>query len=227
MLPDSRISSADLADATALSTRSKTRIDRELVGGTSVRFAGTATAGFDHIDTDAMEELDEDSLLQAMDSGVVAQSVLDVWDNEPFCRRELLERVDIATPHIAGYSFDGKLRGTEMVYTSLCDYFDLAPSWDSAVLLPPSPVPECVLHSAEGKEESALLALIRIIYDITDDDKAIRPEVLPGREEHAELFTRLRKEYPVRREFSGTIVTLADPNAALKSTLATLGFRLT
>lgn len=70
--------------------------------------------------------IDEQALLDAIDKGVVGQAVIDTWENEPAINLELLDRAYIATPHIAGYSADGKANASNMVIDALCRHFGVA-----------------------------------------------------------------------------------------------------
>jgi erythronate-4-phosphate dehydrogenase len=65
--------------------------------------------------------VDEDALLRAMDEGLVRQTIIDTWESEPDINLELLQRAFIATPHIAGYSADGKANATRMVLEALSE----------------------------------------------------------------------------------------------------------
>lgn len=80
--------------------------------------------------------VDEKALAEALDSKLLAGAVLDAWIGEPNIDLELLKRVNIGTPHIAGYSLDGKIRGTEMIHEALCGFLKIQPSWNSATVLP-------------------------------------------------------------------------------------------
>ncbi|MEI6809744.1 MAG: 4-phosphoerythronate dehydrogenase, partial [bacterium] len=70
------------------------------------------------------------ALLDAMSRNVVARSVIDTWDPEPAYPQELMTRVNIATPHIAGHSFEGKVMGTLMVYREACRHMGIEPTWN-------------------------------------------------------------------------------------------------
>jgi erythronate-4-phosphate dehydrogenase len=123
--------------------------------------------------------IDNAALLQRIEQHNDLRVVLDVWENEPAINGELLAQVDIGTPHIAGYSAEGKLRGTEMVYEALCQFLRR----DHTVLP--------VVLGGEAKP-----------YDIFADDAALR-EQFPV--DGARAFDRLRKLYPVRREYAVSI----------------------
>jgi len=146
--------------------------------------------------------------------------VLDVWEGEPAISTELLEQVDLGTPHIAGYSLDGKLRGTEMIYRAACEHFGQSGQWRVADNLPAGSVIEC--------NESGVTAMLRAAvfstYDIRADDACLRTMFsLPAGEQPA-YFDQLRKEYPVRREFSTTSVLVDDADSECEPVLRGLGF---
>jgi erythronate-4-phosphate dehydrogenase len=168
---------------------------------------------------------DEAALHRALDGGRLGGAVLDVWEEEPALDPRLLERVDLATPHIAGYSFDGKVRGTEMIVNAAREHFGLDGAWRAGALLPPPAVPVCELDPAGRSCQSLLHEAVSAVYDITADDAALRaglaePATLPAR------FDRLRKEYPRRREFPNTTVRLRGPAPEAAAALAGLGFAL-
>ncbi|MCX7886676.1 MAG: 4-phosphoerythronate dehydrogenase [Verrucomicrobiae bacterium] len=156
--------------------------------------------------------LDNRALLQAPLEGLV----LDVWENEPDLLPGLLQKTDIGTPHIAGYSFDGKVNGTRMIYEATCSFFGLMPNWQPQ--LPPPPVPKVELDATGLAEEEALRRVVSSVYDITADDRALRAA--------PHQFDRLRAEYPVRREFFNTAVLLRNAPEQLRQMCAALGFKL-
>ncbi|MFG1491526.1 4-phosphoerythronate dehydrogenase, partial [Oceanospirillum sp. HFRX-1_2] len=100
-------------------------------------------------------------------------TVLDVWESEPNIDHELLELVDVGTPHIAGYSLDGKLGGTEMVYLSVCQYFGLPARKKLGQLIPEPPLRKLSFSSQAHRWQSTLTA-IRACYDVRNDDMAMR-----------------------------------------------------
>jgi len=356
VVPDGEITPADIAAADALVTRSKTRINADLLAGSNVRFVGTATAGFDHIDTAWLEQagivwtqapgcnansvaeyitaawlklaveqhwqldqmalgvigvgqvgsrvvkkaealgmtvlkndpplraetgdpdllpledvihhadiltlhvpltydgpwptfhlvdtrllarmtpgvvfmnasrgevVDTDALLLGMDEGVIAHAVLDVWEHEPFPAPAIMTRADLATPHIAGYSIDGKLKGTLQIYRELCHFFELSPTWTPPAL--PSPEhPECTLVAME-RDEEMLWQAVHNAYDIEADDQRMRTCLNWDRDEIGRHFSALRKNYPVRREFPSYYVYAQAAPASVQTKLAGLGFEV-
>jgi erythronate-4-phosphate dehydrogenase len=149
--------------------------------------------------------------------------ILDVWEDEPAINVSLLEKVDLGTPHIAGYSLDGKLRGTDMIYRAACEYSGERAQWDVADDLPAGP--SLNLDAATHDDMTAMLrSAVLGSYDVRADDARLRE--LPGLSptDRPLYFDRLRKEYPVRREFSETRVMLDGPADDLESVLCQLGF---
>jgi erythronate-4-phosphate dehydrogenase len=161
-----------------------------------------------------------DALLEARPDLSV---VLDVWEGEPDISMPLLEKTRLGTPHIAGYSLDGKLRGTEMIYRAACAHFGLPRQWQAADALPAGQS----LDLRELREAPLLEKLQTAVfacYDIRGDDGHLRElSALPAAARPAR-FDRLRKEYPVRREFPQTCITSGDPGGEAARTLSALGF---
>ncbi len=149
--------------------------------------------------------------------------VLDVWEDEPAINVSLLQKVDIGTPHIAGYSLDGKLRGTGMIYRAACEYFGTDPQWDAADELPAGPSIE-LDTSMRDDMATMIRTTVLAAYDVRTDDARLRE--LPGLSptDRPDYFDRLRKEYPVRREFSETRVTVDGLTDELERVLCQLGF---
>lgn len=169
---------------------------------------------------------DNEALEETLDSGKVAASVLDVWEGEPQVRLTLLERVTIGSPHIAGYSFDGKARGTSMIYRAACKHFGKTPSWDAAPLLPPPHVARIRVEGEVEDPEQAVGVAVLAAYPILEDDSRMRELLKMDSAEQGAYFDRMRKEYWVRREFEAFTVELAPGLAAAAETLKKLGFKV-
>ncbi|MBL7076159.1 MAG: 4-phosphoerythronate dehydrogenase [Kiritimatiellae bacterium] len=167
--------------------------------------------------------VDTDALLRAMDRGIVAHAIIDTWEGEPDFRTDLLERVAIASPHIAGYSYEGKYMGTVTVYREACRFLDEPPSWTPDALLPPPVVPE-LRADPDLSTEAALWELVRSVYDIEADDARMRAVPAGGEAERRAHFDGLRKAYPIRREFRFTEVQAKDTLSALQDSIRNLGF---
>lgn len=154
------------------------------------------------INTSRGAVVDNDALKRDLSgAGRLGRAVLDVWEGEPQADVELVRRVDIATPHIAGYAYDAKLRGTWILYRALRAFLgmeDPGEMPDGLAGLPaaiPVGAPDPNLSGAEWLD-----LLIRGIYDIERDDDAMRRHARSGTLD-ARRFTALRRDYPVRREF--------------------------
>jgi len=168
--------------------------------------------------------IDNKALLKAVDGERVRGTVLDVWENEPNISPELLDVVDIGTPHIAGYSFDGKVNGTQMIHEAVCGLFGIARTWQP--LLPPPEVPRIELSVSSGDDdEDVLRRVVRRVYDVTADDAALRKAVR-ATEGIGSSFDTLRATYPVRREFFNTELVLRGASEELRKKFAALGFKL-
>lgn len=173
--------------------------------------------------------IDNDALLRFLQRRSDVKVVLDVWEGEPEINTELMKYVNLASPHIAGYSFDGKVKGTEMIYQALCDQLVCAAVVSSESLVAAAKID---LPLSTDEEFAGLSEAVLGSYDVREDDARMRA-VLQGLEGEAlsQAFDRLRKEYPTRREFHCYAVSLnSDLSEAqiekkpLNKVLATLGF---
>ncbi len=169
--------------------------------------------------------VDSSALKAAIKAGRLKAVVLDVWEGEPNIDTELLEMVDIGTPHIAGYSLDGKVAGMIMIYKAACKYFGFSAKFDVEDFLPEPDVPELKINPNIGKQD-VLLGAVKKIYNIKADDLRMRQILNKQAEESGEFFSGLRKNYPVRREFQNTRVIVKNKNSILAKKLAGIGFRV-
>ena len=169
--------------------------------------------------------VDSSALKSAIRSGRLRAVMLDVWENEPDIDIELLEMVDLGTPHIAGYSLDGKIAGMIMIYKAACEYFAVEPKFDLKDFLPEPAVPELKVNPNIANDQDALLSSVQKIYRIDKDDTRLRRILDKPAENRGEYFDSLRKNYPVRREFQNTRVILKDTNANLAKKLIGIGFK--
>lgn len=356
VIPDRSITRDDLLDADALVVRSKTKINRELLHGTPVQFVGTATAGFDHMDTDYLTDrslgwcaspgcnansvseyliaalltvrerhgidlagktigiigcgnvgsrvikkcealgmtvlrndpplaakgfdpdflpletvlaesdivtlhvpliqekpwptvqmanhqffaqlkpgaifinasrggvTDYDAFIHAKENHAISHAVIDVWDPEPAFRTDILEMADLASAHIAGHSYEGKLNGTVAVYNELCHFFEIEKNWDIAASLPIPQTPEITIDCSGRDDEDVLHDIIKPIYNIEVDDADIREAAVRSEARRASNFDALRKGYRVRREFMNTSVCAQNASDELKAKINALGF---
>jgi len=169
---------------------------------------------------------DTDALLRAMDRGIVAHAIMDTWEGEPDFRSDLLERVFIASPHIAGHSYEGKYMGTVMVYREACRFLGVEATWTPDAILPPPLVPR-LTATPDSEPEAALWELVHAVYDIEADDAHMRAVPGGGAAERRAHFDAQRKSYPIRREFRFTEVDATRTLPTLQRSINGLGFRLT
>lgn len=165
--------------------------------------------------------VDVPELVAGLNKGVF-QAVVDVWEGEPEIPVDLASNATIITPHIAGYSFEGKLRGTEMMADALAAFTGLANNWKMEQHLPPIAEPIVLLEGMVGVD--AVDYSVRKAFDIRIDDANIRALLREGATERRNGFDALRKSYRIRREFPAFTVTGAEATTA--GLLAGLGFRL-
>lgn len=165
-----------------------------------------------------------DALLAALASGHISHAVLDTWEGEPDFRPDLLAHVDLGTPHIAGHSFEGKVNGTVMVYEAACAHLGVAPRWTPQ--LPTPPVPHIDLDASGLAPEELLRQLVLRVYAIEEDDQRLRAAAAGDDTARRHAFDQQRKNYPMRREFPATTVSLTGASAALRAQVRDLGFAL-
>lgn len=160
------------------------------------------------------------SLKNAIKEGKISNVILDVWENEPEIDLELLDIVDIATPHIAGYSADGKANGTSVCVNAINEYFNLGltKNWF------PENVPivkngnEISVNTKNKSEQNIFADIIFSTYKILEDDMRLR--ISP------QTFEKQRGDYPIRREFQNYIVKNILNDIELKNKLLKLGFQI-
>lgn len=146
--------------------------------------------------------VDGTALREALERGPLDGAVLDVWEGEPSPDPLLVQAVDVATPHIAGYAYDGKVRGTAMLYDALCDFLGVTPTWDPSEALQPTSQDELRLRPPDPRLPVTdwLCALARQGYDIRTDDTHLRA-LFDGLASDGDVdFSPLRKDYRRRRE---------------------------
>ena len=181
-------------------------------------------AGSTFINASRGEVVDESALLAGMDRGAPAAVVLDVWDGEPAFSESLLSRVDLGTPHIAGYSLEGILNGTLDVYRDACEFFEQTSDVKAERFIRTGAA-DVLAVAGDGRDDEAVIReVVRTAYDIEDDDRLLREGAVSDEEARGGHFTGLRRGYGVRREFPYTRVARAGLTARQAEVLATLGF---
>ncbi|MBA4245108.1 MAG: 4-phosphoerythronate dehydrogenase PdxB [Pseudomonas sp.] len=154
------------------------------------------------------------------------KAVLDVWEGEPQADVELAALCQLATPHIAGYSLDGKLRGTAQIYQACCRVLGVPEQVSLDELLP---APWLSEMSIDGRADPAwvLASLCRAVYDPRRDDADFRRSLVGDADARRAAFDRLRKHYPMRREIDGLRVHIRGVDAPqLAGLVRALGAKL-
>lgn len=156
---------------------------------------------------------------RALDRPDIHAMILDVWDGEPELAWSRLDdpRLWIASPHVAGYSYEAKLAATRMMHEALSSFFGRAPSWTDAELLEPQ------LLTGPLENFSSPESVIAHVVDLAGDDARVRALVALPAAARAAAFERLRRGYRLRREFrSWRVPGKHDPKLA--AWLRTVGF---
>ena len=150
------------------------------------------------------------TLKRALRNENVSGAIIDTWENEPEIDRELLELVDIGTPHIAGYSADGKWNATKITLNNINEFFKLEK--DPVQLIPiQEPENKIIDVSLYGIKDQLIQAILKT-YDPLKDSRMLKE--IPSK------FYHFRSHYPLRREYSAyTIVNLNNENVALAKEL--------
>ncbi len=183
-------------------------------------FLGKMKKGATLINTSRGRVVDEKALLR--NRSRLGGLVLDVWQNEPEISLETLRAADLATPHIAGYSYDGKVRGTGMIYSAACGFFFRKPTWDPAVHIDKEPIQKLTFENDDSKLYQAICGA----YPISADDRKSRGIAGENAVTRGEYFDRLRKEYPKRLEFPHFSVPVSGASDEEVEVLKKLGFQL-
>ncbi|MDI5922880.1 4-phosphoerythronate dehydrogenase PdxB [Halomonas sp. LR5S13] len=167
--------------------------------------------------------VDGQALRQRLAGQGDVSAVLDVWEHEPAIDSGLADLAAIATPHVAGYSLDGKLRGTQRIYRALARHVGLPARLTLADLAPPPPVRRLVLDAGLGPEEALRLCL-RAVYDVRRDHDSLHREA--RRQGMAKGFDACRAAYPLRRELATLDIELREGARDLAPLLSGAGFRV-
>ncbi len=172
------------------------------------------------INTSRGEVVDTNALKHALRKGSIKTASLDVWEREPAIDPELAEMLYTGTPHIAGYSADGKSNGTMMCVQALGRFFDLPCSnWETPELPLPAQPLSFTIDAQDKTPRQILSEAILYTYDVKQDDAMLRTDI--------SRFEKLRSSYPVRREFNTFTVNLSNDTSGRASVyLREAGFNL-
>ena len=168
------------------------------------------------------EVVDNQALLQLLNQRDDLHVFLDTWENEPLVSRELLQRVDLATPHIAGYSVEGRLRGTQMVLDAACKHFKLSSSWHMSQQLP-TPAELCC--TSTGADLEFWQNVFRQHCNIWRDHEALVAGADLNDDEFAQHFDGLRRVYSDRLEYERFRIRQVSDKLRV-AILTELGFQL-
>lgn len=152
-------------------------------------------------------------------------AALDVWEGEPIVSPELLDACILGTSHIAGYSLDGRVRGTEMIYHACCQHLKITPTWQANDILNKVNNKSIDLRNSSGINASIQQA-INHVYDIIADDRALRKSIALRGDLAGKAFDQLRRNYPLRREFGCYTAAIDAKQQDLGEVLLTLGFKV-
>lgn len=170
------------------------------------------------MNTSRGEVVKSNALLAALRQHRLAGCVLDVWEHEPEIDLDLLGLVDIATPHIAGYSADGKANGTSMAVQALSRFFNLGiDSWFPENV--PVPEPTTIeLDVRNVRNQKVACKLVSRTYNILADDQRLRNS--------PQSFEQQRATYPLRREFPVFTARLLNAGKDIRSMAEKIGFKI-
>lgn len=168
------------------------------------------------INTSRGEVVDGQALKTALNKKDIQLAVLDVWEHEPELDRDLLELVWIATPHIAGYSQDGKANGTQMSVQAISKKFHLGlDNWQPGELPAPQ-YPELIIDCKRLTNDEIAANAFLHTYDLRADDQRLRNSPTS--------FEKQRGDYPVRREFKAFHIQLENGIQEYEKLLQAVGF---
>jgi len=167
------------------------------------------------------EVVDNTALSELLDEKKIT-AILDVWENEPTIDQALARKVLYATPHVAGYSLEGKINGTQMMIDAMNKFFNKNILWQPQL-------PECENAETEisfkSSDEETLASLFTKIYNIEEDSKPLKT-FSGDKKSFGKYFDLLRKEYPLRREFTNYSIKTKTLSEELAKFLQALRFNL-
>lgn len=170
------------------------------------------------INTSRGQVVDESALLSQ--KGKFGGLIFDVWENEPHINFDLLSCVDIGTPHIAGYSYDGKIGGVEMIYKAACAFFFKEVVWRKQEVLDRIRSKKLTFSD----EASTLEDAVSMAYDILEDAKKFKEVPRKDPQNRGTFFDSFRKNYPRRLEFSHYSFSPDTLSEEKVKTLSNVGF---
>lgn len=166
---------------------------------------------------------DTAALCAALREGSIGDAIIDVWEGEPDFSPELADLAFLATPHLAGHSYEGKVNGTIAVYHALCTYLGRSPSIEP--ILPP-PIHPVVEMDAHGKSDEEILWYItQKLSMIVADHLNFQDIIHLPQAQRMRRFATQRRTYPYRRQYCATQVHVKHATPALLAKIQALGFK--
>lgn len=144
--------------------------------------------------------IDNQALYNRLQASPDLQVVLDVWENEPAIHTDLLKLVTIGTPHIAGYSFEGRVNGSTMIFQALSQFLEKSTTWQNTIL---TPLLAQVLGESVSIQHRDIASTILATHSIYDDHQRL----MAVADKVSSEFDILRKTYPKRREFTHYVLS--------------------
>ncbi len=187
------------------------------------------------INTARGDVVDNNALLEALTRCAIGGAVMDVWEGEPAVNPNLLPLVILGTPHIAGHSFDAKVNGMMMIYHACCRFWGIPATWQPtempAATLPPATgrtagATPPLHYDGSGKDVQTLAHdVTTTLYDIAGDHARMMGLLALPESMRQKAFDQLRRDYPQRREFSASPITIKHVNLEIINTLNELGIQ--
>ncbi len=181
------------------------------------------------INTARGEVVDNDALLEALTERPAGGAVIDVWEREPSINWDLLNQTTLGTPHVAGYSSDGKIKGMMMLYHACCRFWGIEPTWTPPLdftppmTLVPGTSPQ-IEFDATGKDFQTLAhEITTTLYDLPGDHARMMEVLAVPRQLRPQAFEQLRRDYSYRREFASSPISIEGGDRKLFARLRALG----
>jgi len=178
------------------------------------------------INASRSEVVDSEALKEAIDRGILIGTIIDVWENEPHIDTQLLNMVDIATPHIAGLSIDGRAGGMFMAYEAICKYSGIKNSKNLSDFLPTTDVPVLELVDQSGNDQEIFSNIVQRVYNIEEDDNTMRKILNMSASKQGVYFDQIRDNYPNRRDFHNTQIIIEHSSDPLATKFKGIGFNI-
>ena len=157
-------------------------------------------------------------------AGLLSDAAIDCWEGEPDYSPELAAVAALTTPHIAGHAYEGKANGTLQVYQAACAFLGKDPG--ETPTFPPAEVAALTIDCTDKSDEAVMRIAVRATCDIEGDTARFRAAFDGNVDRRKANFDALRKNYPFRRLFSATTLTLLNPSPTIEAKLTALGFQV-